>query len=88
MEILDLREVCKLLHIAVQTGRNRLMKNENSMPPSFRPIGTRRRLFLVSEVERWLANQAGVQRDTTSHSSEKRGPGRPRKVRTNQSGFS
>lgn len=58
MEICTLEEVCKrFLKIAVQTGRNRCSQGL-PMPPSFR-IG-RRRLYVVSEVERWMSAHAGI----------------------------
>ena len=57
MVTMDLEEVCALLKISPDTGRNRLYLGL-PMPPSFR-VG-RRRLFLTSEVEGWLHGQAGI----------------------------
>lgn len=65
MKVLDLIEVCGLLHISVATGRNRL-SNGMEMPPSFR-VG-RRRLFLESEVHAWLERRA-VHADSLSTAS-------------------
>lgn len=78
MDILTLDEVCTtMLKITVQTGRNRLSRGL-PMPPSFR-IG-RRRLFVASEVDRWISEQAGVQisqeGDAPRQSTPRRG--RPR----------
>ncbi len=56
METMTISDVSKLLHITDDTARNRLAAG-NEMPPSFR-VG-RRRLFLRSEVERWLVERAG-----------------------------
>jgi len=53
--ILTLEDVCSLLKISVQTGRNRLCRGA-PMPPSFRT--GRRRLFLASAVDRWILQQA------------------------------
>ena len=59
MDILTRDEVCTtLLKITVQTGRNRLSRGL-PMPSSFR-IG-RRRLFVASEVDRWISERAGTQ---------------------------
>ncbi|TWO64407.1 helix-turn-helix domain-containing protein [Caenimonas sedimenti] len=55
METMTISDVSKLLHITDDTARNRLAAG-NEMPPSFR-VG-RRRLFLRSEVERWLVERA------------------------------
>lgn len=56
MQTMSLPEVCELLKITEQTGRNRL-SDALPMPPSFK-VG-RRRLFLVAEVESWLLNKSG-----------------------------
>jgi len=56
-QILTLEDVCTLLKISVQTGRNRLCGGA-PMPPSFRT--GRRRLFLASAVNAWILQQAGV----------------------------
>jgi predicted DNA-binding transcriptional regulator AlpA len=59
MEILTLDQVCVLfLKITVETGRNRLSRGL-PMPPSFR-VG-RRRLFVASEVDKWLAARAAAE---------------------------
>ncbi|WP_189373687.1 MULTISPECIES: helix-turn-helix domain-containing protein [Vogesella] len=50
-------EVSQILRISEHTARNRLSLGL-PMPPSFR-VG-RRRLFLRSEVERWLAERANL----------------------------
>lgn len=55
--ILTLEDVCALLKVSVQTGRNRLCRGD-PMPPSFRT--GRRRLFLESKVEAWILQQADV----------------------------
>ena len=52
---LTLEDVCSLLKISTQTGRNRLSRGE-PMPPSFRT--GRRRLFLASMVNEWLLARA------------------------------
>jgi predicted DNA-binding transcriptional regulator AlpA len=59
MNTLSLNQVCELLKITVQTGRNRISTGK-PMPPSFR-IG-RRRLFVESEVINWIQEK---------HNSEK-----------------
>lgn len=85
MKVLDLRDVCALLHISEQTGRNKIGK-ENAMPPSFIPHGSRRRLFLESEVQKWLSEQAGVEMDAAQPAHPKAGRGRPRKVVNGRTG--
>ena len=52
---LTLEDVCSLLKISTQTGRNRLSRGE-PMPPSFRT--GRRRLFLASMVNDWILERA------------------------------
>lgn len=54
MNTLSLNEVCDLLKITVQTGRNRLSTGK-PMPPNFR-VG-RRRLFIEGEVINWINAQ-------------------------------
>lgn len=78
MQLLGLDEVCELLKITVQTGRNRLSRGL-PMPPSFR-VG-RRRLFVAAEVDRWLHEFAGVDQNVASQqvAGEDRPRGRPRK---------
>lgn len=80
MNVLGLEEVCKTLKITIQTGRNRLSKGL-PMPPSFR-IG-RRRLFIESEIEKWLSEQAGIRSGNESHLEtifRNNSRGRPRKT--------
>jgi predicted DNA-binding transcriptional regulator AlpA len=55
METMTLDEVSQILKISEHTARNRLSQGL-AMPPSFR-VG-RRRLFLTSEVQRWIAEQS------------------------------
>ena len=55
MKILNLEDVCEHLKISIQTGRNRLSRGA-PMPPSFR--AGRRRLFLLTEVEKWVCDLA------------------------------
>lgn len=74
MQTLDLEEVSKLLKISAATGRNRLFLGL-PMPPSFR-VG-RRRLFLATEVERWLLDKAERQQAAATKPMPRRG--RPRK---------
>ena len=57
MDTMTLHDVCELLRITDQTARNRLSLGL-PMPPSFK-VG-RRRLFLASEVQKWLSGQAGI----------------------------
>lgn len=80
MDIMTLEDVCKLLKITEQTARNRLSLRL-PMPPSFK-IG-RRRLFLVSQVKKWLCQQAGIDSgNDTKNSDSAANPtkrGRPRK---------
>lgn len=57
MNILTLEEVCCLLKITHQTGRNRLSLGL-PMPPNFR-VG-RRRLFIASDVIDWIKEQSGT----------------------------
>jgi excisionase family DNA binding protein len=71
---LTLEDVCALLKISVQTGRNRLC-NGALMPPSFRT--GRRRLFLASAVDAWILQQAGAGQ-TSSVGVEPPRRGRPR----------
>ena len=52
---MSLNEVCKLLKITDQTGRNRLSSGM-PMPPNFR-IG-RRRLFISEDVLDWIKGQS------------------------------
>lgn len=58
MNILTLEEVCALLKITHQTGRNRLSLGL-PMPPNFR-VG-RRRLFIASDVTDWITQQSESQ---------------------------
>ncbi len=71
METMTINDVSKLLHVTDDTARNRLAAG-SEMPPSFR-VG-RRRLFLRSEVERWLIERAGHRADSaqspTAHESK------------------
>lgn len=55
MNILTLEEVCCLLKITHQTGRNRLSLGL-PMPPNFR-VG-RRRLFIATDVIEWIKEQS------------------------------
>lgn len=57
MNILTLEEVCFLLKITQQTGRNRLSLGL-PMPPNFK-VG-RRRLFIAQTVNEWIIEQAAV----------------------------
>ncbi|RTL47600.1 MAG: DNA-binding protein [Rhodocyclaceae bacterium] len=57
MDTMTLAEVSRLLKISEHTARNRLSLGL-PMPPSFR-VG-RRRLFLCSEVKRWLEEKANL----------------------------
>lgn len=57
MNILTLEEVCDLLKITHQTGRNRLSLGL-PMPPNFR-VG-RRRLFIATDVIGWIKEQSGT----------------------------
>ncbi|MCX7189142.1 MAG: hypothetical protein NTU92_02045 [Methylotenera sp.] len=80
MNVWGLEEVCKSLKITIQTGRNRLSKGL-PMPPSFR-IG-RRRLFIESEIEKWLIEQAGIDSGNVRHQEtivNNTPRGRPRKT--------
>lgn len=66
MDTMTLAEVSQVLKISEHTARNRLSLGL-PMPLSFR-VG-RRRLFLRSEVELWLAKQAASQSATDSDES-------------------
>lgn len=80
MILLGIEEVCRSLKITTQTGRNRLSQGL-PMPPSFR-IG-RRRLFIESEIEKWIVEQAGInnQTNTSLETIDLRASrGRPRKT--------
>jgi hypothetical protein len=57
MDVLTLNDVCKLLKITPQTGRNRLSMGM-PMPPNFR-VG-RRRLFIATDVIDWIKEQSGA----------------------------
>lgn len=78
MKVIDIEQVCVILHISPQTGRNRICLRQ-PMPPSFK-VG-RRRLFLEEEVNRWLVGQAKaeVSHVISAPLQIKRGPGRPSK---------
>lgn len=54
---MSLNDVCELLKITQQTGRNRLSMGM-PMPPNFR-VG-RRRLFIVEEVLCWIKQQSSI----------------------------
>lgn len=54
MDTLTLPEISKILRISDHTARNRLSMGM-AMPPSFR-VG-KRRLFIKTEVEKWLEAQ-------------------------------
>lgn len=79
MLLLDLCELCKMLKITVQTGRNRLSRGL-PMPPSFR-VG-RRRLFVATEVDRWLIEHAGLATEPAQQASKNEivRRGHPRKL--------
>ena len=68
---LTIEQICKKLHIAPGTGRNRLSKSLNLMPPSIR--AGRRRLFPENEFEKWMASylERGDQKASDSMESEK-----------------
>lgn len=70
MDTMTLDDVSKLLHITLDTARNRLSLG-HPMPPSFR-VG-RRRLFLRSEVESWLRAQAACRGAGDRSASAKKG---------------
>jgi len=53
-EYYTLKQVCEKLHICNGTGRNRLSSG-CPMPPNFR-VG-RKRLFPISEFEKWIEEQ-------------------------------
>jgi len=55
MQTMSLIEVCELLKITEQTGRNRLSSGM-PMPPNFR-VG-RRRLFIATDVIDWIKEQS------------------------------
>jgi predicted site-specific integrase-resolvase len=57
MKTMTLVEISELLKISVQTARTRV-RNGKAMPPSFR--AGQRRLFLISEVQKWLDVQTGA----------------------------
>lgn len=57
-DTLTLEDVCSLLKISTQTGRNRLSRGA-PMPPSFRT--GRRRLFIASMVNAWILERARSQ---------------------------
>ncbi len=57
VETMTLNDVCRILKINENTGRNRLSLGL-PMPPSFR-VG-RCRLFLSTEVQKWLSERAGI----------------------------
>lgn len=65
MNILTLEEVCGLLKITHQTGRNRLSLGL-PMPPNFR-VG-RRRLFIASDVIDWIKEQS-ISKNCSAQSS-------------------
>lgn len=78
MKVINLDEVCVILQISPQTGRNRISLGE-PMPPSFK-VG-RRRLFFQEEVNRWLVQLAKAESTCVVSAPlvVKRGPGRPSK---------
>lgn len=78
MNILTLEEVCCLLKITHQTGRNRLSLGL-PMPPNFK-VG-RRRLFIAQTVDTWINEQAGIfdKPDEIKQSAMVNRVGRPRK---------
>ena len=57
LDTMTISDVSRLLHITDDTARNRLSAGL-AMPPSFR-VG-RRRLFLRTEVEKWMSERAGA----------------------------
>ena len=57
MDVLTLNDVCNILKITPQTGRNRLSMGM-PMPPNFR-VG-RRRLFIATDVIDWIKEQSGT----------------------------
>ena len=80
MQIMNLNEVCKLLQITDQTGRNRLSSGM-PMPPNFR-VG-RRRLFIAEDVINWIKRQSTSDDKTPTPVDRKSTPilrGRPTKA--------
>lgn len=67
MQTLSLVEVCELLKITEQTGRNRLSTGR-AMPPNFK-VG-RKRLFLASEVENWIKEKSNFKKSSIKKSPE------------------
>lgn len=67
VETMTLNDVCRILKINENTGRNRLSLGL-PMPPSFR-VG-RCRLFLSTEVEKWLSERAGLASHANSGSND------------------
>ena len=57
MDVLTLNDVCEILKITPQTGRNRLSMGM-PMPPNFR-VG-RRRLFVATDVIDWIKEQSST----------------------------
>lgn len=80
METMSLNDVCELLKITQQTGRNRLSMGM-PMPPNFQVV--RRRLFITEEVLCWIKQQSGVDERSMTVAPENYPPllrGRPRKT--------
>lgn len=81
MNTMSLEDVCKLLKITVQTGRNRL-SDQLPMPPSYKIKSSRRRLFDSDKVEDWLKKQSGettIDNDDFKDKHVVVGRGRPKK---------
>ena len=57
MNTMTLRDISELLKISEQTARTRV-RNGKPMPPSFK--AGQRRLFLTSEVQKWLLTQTSA----------------------------
>jgi hypothetical protein len=72
---LSLEEVCKLMHIEVRTGRNRICSG-GLMPPGHKPKTTRRWIFFERDVVEWL--RSAETKTTSAASAEPRKTGRPR----------
>jgi predicted DNA-binding transcriptional regulator AlpA len=58
-DFLTVEEIAELLRVTASSVRNRLSRDDPTLPPSLRVGG--RRLFTVSGYERWIKNMVDPQ---------------------------
>lgn len=89
--LLTIEQLSEYIHKSIASVRSDAVRNPNSLPPICRLPGTKRLLWRIEDVERWVAQHVqGVSREVTTpliespthviDSVTKRRPGRPTKA--------